>query len=259
MKSKIRKTALILLSVLFWFALWEIIARIVDSRVILPTASETLRTLWHLLFKAEFYTSIFFSFVRIFIGFLLGFIIGVVSGILTNHSKVFDYIISPIMTVARSTPVASIIIILWFIVGESFFLGKDGIPIIIGALMVMPVIYQSTYNGLSNTSEMLCEVGFVFEFNWIKKVRYIIFPSLRKFLIPGLLTSTGLAWKAGIAAEIITLTKNSIGKNISNAKNSWEGAEMLAWTLTVIFLSIIIESTLKYFLKKTQINETDNQ
>ena len=51
----------------------------------------------------------------------------------------------------------------------------------------------------------------------------------------------GLAWKAGIAAEIIAMPLGTIGTMIGNAKQYIETVDMFAWTLTVILLSLAIE------------------
>ena len=54
-------------------------------------------------------------------------------------------------------------------------------------------------------------------------------------------TSVGLAWKAGVAAEILTVPLMSIGRVLSEAKTYLETVEMFAWTLTVILLSLLLE------------------
>ena len=67
--------------------------------------------------------------------------------------------------------------------------------------------------------------------------------------------SIGLAWKAGVAAEIIAMPKNTIGTMIGEAKLYIESATMFAWTLTVILLSLVIEflfTRLLGYLVKTQ-------
>jgi NitT/TauT family transport system permease protein len=69
---------------------------------------------------------------------------------------------------------------------------------------------------------------------------------LIKYLIPGIITSAGLAWKSGIAAEIIAYTSDSIGREIYNAKAFLESERMLAWTMVVIILSLIFEATLSF-------------
>ena len=59
------------------------------------------------------------------------------------------------------------------------------------------------------------------------------------------LTGLGFAWKSGIAAEVIALTPDSVGKHLSDAKNYLEYPDLFAWTLTVILLSMLLEAALK--------------
>ena len=70
------------------------------------------------------------------------------------------------------------------------------------------------------------------------------------------MSSIGLAWKAGIAAEIIAYTRNSIGKEIFDAKNFFMGPEMFAWTLAVVLLSLLFEMLIKLLLRKEEKDES---
>ena len=63
-------------------------------------------------------------------------------------------------------------------------------------------------------------------------------------------TSIGLAWKAGVAAEIIAMPKGTIGTMIGEAKLYIMSAEMFAWTLTVVLLSLAIEFGVSYLFAK---------
>ena len=54
-------------------------------------------------------------------------------------------------------------------------------------------------------------------------------------------SALGLAWKAGIAAEVICYPKHSIGANLNNAKVYLESEELYAWTIVVIVISVLIE------------------
>jgi ribosome biogenesis GTPase A len=56
--------------------------------------------------------------------------------------------------------------------------------------------------------------------------------------------------KAGIAAEIIAYTKDSIGREISNAKNILEGELLFALTISVILISLLFEYGLKFLERK---------
>ena len=71
-------------------------------------------------------------------------------------------------------------------------------------------------------------------------------------MIPYVLSSgkaaLGLAWKAGVAAEVLALPKVSIGKMISDAKLYLETVDLYAWTLAIILLSVFLEKVLLHFL-----------
>ena len=75
----------------------------------------------------------------------------------------------------------------------------------------------------------------------LRRWRVLILPSLKPYFVSACRASIGLAWKAGVAAEIIAMPKNTIGTMIGEAKLYIESATMFAWTLTVILLSLAIE------------------
>ena len=54
-------------------------------------------------------------------------------------------------------------------------------------------------------------------------------------------SALGLAWKAGVAAEVICTPKYSIGLNLNNAKVYLESEELYAWTIVVVLMSVLIE------------------
>ena len=116
----------------------------------------------------------------------------------------------------------------------------------------MPIIWQNLLDGYSAIDKNLIELADVYEFSYSKRLKLLVFPTLKKYLIPALITASGLAWKAGIAAEIIAYTKNSIGQGINDAKYNMETATVFAWTLVVIVLSIALEKTTKYFLRRVK-------
>ena len=82
----------------------------------------------------------------------------------------------------------------------------------------------------------------------------IYFPQTKPFFKSACITGLGLAWKSGIAAEVISTPKLSIGRSLYESKLYIETPELFAWTLTVIILSIIAEKILtavfKFVLKE---------
>jgi NitT/TauT family transport system permease protein len=188
------------------------------------------------------YRFMLLTLLRVCFGLLLGIILGVGLGILAHTSSIVHSILSQFITVIRSTPVASFIVVLWVI-----FSG-DVLSVFVAFLMVMPIIWQSTVDGFNSIDKSLEEVALIFRFGYMKRLRLIVFPALLKFLLPSIITSVGLAWKAEIAAEIIAYTKNSIGQEINDAKYFMETPRVFAWTVIVILFSIILERTTKFIL-----------
>ena len=71
-----------------------------------------------------------------------------------------------------------------------------------------------------------------------------------KYLIPGIITASGLCWKAEIAAEIIAYTKRSIGQGINDAKYNLDTPTVFAWTLVIILLSVALEKGASMLLRR---------
>ena len=241
--KKIKKITVTLLAALFWLGVWELTAFAVDLGFIIPRVGETVLALLSLVGKASFWKSVSASLFRVLLGFVLGVIIGILLAFLCNKFYVIHALISPIMKIIKATPVASFILVLWFLIGS------ESVPVAIALLMVAPIIWQNLIDGFASIDNTLDEVCSVFQVSYLKKLKILIVPTLLNFLLPALVSACGLAWKSGIAAEIITYTENSLGRDILNAKNYFESAEMFALTIVVILLSILIEKLLRLTVK----------
>ena len=56
--------------------------------------------------------------------------------------------------------------------------------------------------------------------------------------------------RPAITAEILALPRFGVGRQMQNTKYYLDVPELFAWTFLVIILSVIIESLVKYLLKK---------
>jgi len=244
MSNKAKKYLFGFIGVALMLAVWEICALAVDFNFILPTVETTLIELLGLFTQGSFYLTVLASLARIVIGLLLGVLFGVGLALLTNYIPYAREILSPLVIVIRSTPVASFIMVLWLIIGS------DSVPTVIALLMVMPIVWQNLETGFSSIARELNEVCQIYGVRGRKKLRILILPTLKKYLIPSIVTSAGLSWKSGIAAEIISYTANSIGREIYHAKSDFESGLMFAWTIIVVISSLIIEKILKLFSER---------
>lgn len=217
MQSKVKQLLRGVIAAAFWLALWEGLARWLDLPFALPTIPDTAAALSRLVVTRAFWLTVGSSLLRILLGLLLGTGIGVLLAAVSVLSGTVKAIVSPAMTVIRATPVASFIMILWILVG------RDAVPQAIAVLMVAPVIWQGLCDGYDRLDPAMDEVLTVFRSSFGRRLRLLILPGLKAPFLTGLANAAGLAWKAGIAAEIIAYTSHSIGRQIADARNLFNG------------------------------------
>ena len=233
------------------FVVWQLLALHVNISFVIPHPIPTFRTLFTLLFSSgsinpnlNFWNVVGSSLLRIFLGLSAGIIMGILLAFLAIRFPFFQGGIQACVGIIKATPVASFILILWFMTSREF------VPIAIASLMVCPIIYQNLFSGYFELEKEKRELLDVFRVPFFTRLKVFILPQLLKYLFPAIISATGLAWKSGIAAEIIAYTKNSIGKEISNARNILEGELLFAFTIVVILISVFFEYGLKFLERK---------
>ncbi|NLK96047.1 MAG: ABC transporter permease subunit [Clostridiales bacterium] len=234
-------------AVVFWIVLWQIASMIISKEILLVSPISALKKLAELAVTFEFWKVIFFSFTRIFIGFFLAVIISVIFAIFSSKYKLFRDLIYPPILVMQSVPVASFIILclIW--------ISTKNLSIFISFIMVFPIIYTNILQGIEETDVELLEMAKVFNISSIKKIRYIYLWQVIPYFKSSCNVSLGLAFKAGIAAEVIGIPKGSIGERLYESKIYLNTDELFAWTILIVILSIILKKLfiflLNYILK----------
>ena len=240
----IKKILKILLIILFWLCVWQGLSMIVGLELLLPSPISTLKRLFELAGTSEFYAIILRSLIRILVGTVAAVIVGVILAILSAKFRILHDFISPLMTVIKAIPVASFIVLLLL------WTGRDVLPSIISALIVLPIVWANVETGIIQTDKSLLEMARAYKVSPWGKVRHIYAPSTLPYFVSALNSSLGLSWKAGIAAEVLALPMIAIGKQIYESKLYLETLDLFAWTLTVILISLIIEKLIVFGIKK---------
>ncbi|HBV80665.1 MAG TPA: hypothetical protein DEF33_06840, partial [Clostridiales bacterium] len=79
--------------------------------------------------------------------------------------------------------------------------------------------------------------------------------AVRPYLSAAATTGLGFAWKSCVAAEVIALSKNSVGRALYESKLYLETAELFAWTASVVLISVLFEKLLVRKLFKNKNTE----
>ena len=230
-----------IISAVFILSVWEIAALIINDEFFLPDVLTTAESLFKILFSGVFFKVIFTALYRVGAGLVLGILLGILLATLCHKFDFLNAMFSPLISIMKATPVASIIVLLWI------RMSYTEIAIFVVILMILPIIWQNVYDGYKSIDKSLIEVANVFELTRLQRFRILIMPSILSYLLPAIITSVGLAWKAEVAAEI--MTNSNIGRLIYDFKTvSYDTASIFAWTVIIVSLSIIFEKVTKYFL-----------
>ena len=249
--KRLPKCAELLLPPAFWLGVWQLFAFLVDRHVqgrgnelLLPYPITVARALVRLAGSGTFWVTAAASLGRILLGLAAGTGLGVLLAWAVYRSPWADRLLSPALRVIRATPVASFIllVLLWT--------GKNAVPAIISGLMVLPVVWANLVRGLGETDPKLLELARAYRFSRWKTTRLIYLPSLRPYFLSGVTTALGLAWKSGVAAEVLCIPRAAIGTRIYESKLYLEIPDLFAWTAVVVALSLLLEGVLRRVLAR---------
>lgn len=235
-----------ILGIFFWLIVWLLISLWVNSPIILATPMAVLGKIFELIKTATFWITVGRSLLGIIGGFLLAVLLGSFLASLSYHFNIIYDLFSPLLSIVKSIPVASFIILVLVWIKSAY------IATAISFLMVLPVIYFNIYQGYLNVDKNLLVVGEVFNTTKKKIYYYVYLPAIIPQAFVGLQTGIGFAFKSGVAAEVIGLSKNTIGYAIYSAKINLESADLLAWTVVIVILSWIMEKLMKKALLMVQ-------
>ncbi len=230
----------------FWLLLWEGAATLLNKPLFLPKFSAVFDTFLRLLGKGVLLKIAGASLYRIFTAFLVGILLALVMSVLFYFVKPLAVLFEPLLTVIRATPVASFVMLLWLICENQ----NLSLPVVIGILMVLPLIYQNLSAGFRAIPTELMEVCRLYRFSPWKRIRVLYFPSLMPYFAPACVNALGLCWKSSVAAELLASTPWSLGKEISIAKGNLEIEELFAWTACVVILCLLLEAIMKLLFRK---------
>ena len=224
-----------LLPAVFWLAVWWLLALIVGKELLIPSPPLVVRTLLELVVTGAFWRYTALTLLRITLGLLLGIVLGILTALLTNRLSRLHALLAPAVRVVRATPVASfiILVLLWVANGR--------VPVVISALVVLPVIWESTAAGLRSVDKSLLEFARAYRLTRLDTWRSIVIPSMLPQLSAAVCTAIGLAWKSGVAAEVLCLPKAAVGTQVYFSKLYLDTPALFAWTLIVVALSLTVE------------------
>lgn len=235
------------LAVLFALLIWQIAAMIVDLRIVLVTPIEVIERMGSIWQEESFFASLWFTFYHIAAGFFIALILGTVFAVLAGHHRWIETLLWPFMVTVKTVPVASFVVIclIW--------LKTESLSVFISFLIVLPVIYGNILEGIKSEDKAMKELAKVYGMSPLRRTAYVHLPQLKPFIMSACSTSLGMAWKAGVAAEIIGTPAGSVGKQLYYAKIYLDTDDLLCWTLVIVIVSVVFEKLFMLLLRKAYV------
>lgn len=229
----------------FWLVVWQVASTLDSSGILLCGPLDALLALCRLSSTQTFWSSIWFSTLRIVAGVLLGYIIAGVLAAASWHTSTVRILLQPALLAIKSTPVACVVVILLI------WTGAANVSVITVLLLVVPAIYFALCAGLDNMDAGQRDLFEIFGARGRRRFFALIWPAILPYLEAASSTVLGMGWKAGIAAELIGVPAGSLGERIYQAKLLLETPDLFAWTFCVICLSWLFEHGAMALLRGT--------
>lgn len=230
-----KKRLLTVCTVLFWLAVWQTAAMLVNKSLLLASPVEVVERLFTLIPEESFISGVLFTTGKIMLGFALGLVTGVLFAVLAGSFVFFERLFSPLITAVKAVPVAS------FTILALIWISSADLSILITFLIAVPVVYSNMYEGIRSFDPKLTVMADVFRIPRYKRVVGIYLSQIMPYFRSAVKLAVGLCWKSGVAAEVIGTPKGSIGEKLYNSKVYLETADLFAWTFVIIILSLITE------------------
>ena len=237
----------ILCAVLFWALVWQLASMAVGLNLLLPGPVTVLRALLELIVESKFWGAAALTILRILGGFLLGTLLGFLVAVLTEFVPALEVILSPAVRIMRATPVASFILLCMLWLTSGF------VPALIAGMMVLPIVWENVSQGFRQADIRLLEMSRVFGMSPLHTFFYIYLPSTLPYLRAACITAIAMAFKSGVAAEVLCQPKRSVGTQLYYSKIYLETENLFAWTAVVVVLSICMEKLISRLLRAAKV------
>lgn len=221
--------------VLFWLALWQVGAMLLNQKILLVSPLEVAARLVELVPSAEFWRSVGFSTGRILCGFALGLVSGTALALLSGKVRFVKTLLSPLVSAVKAVPVASITVL------ALVWVSSRNLSVLVSFLISLPIVYSNMLEGIESLDPKLNEMAELFRVPAGRRFTGVYLSQLLPHFRAASRLAIGLSWKSGAAAEIIGIPDGSIGEKLYEAKIYLETADMFAWTIAVILLSWLSE------------------
>jgi NitT/TauT family transport system permease protein len=239
-----RKHIWVVGSSLLGILVWQVVSMMVDREIILPSPRTTVVYLYTLLIRSDTWIAMLSTLRRVLVSFLFNMFFGLALGVASGFSRRLYQFLTPAMTVMKAVPTMGVILLslIWF--------NSETSVVFVCTLIVFPVLYTSIVTGIHHLDAGLMDMHRVFRIRRVRTLFRFVIPSLRPYIVSGVMSGIGLSMKVVVAAEVLSQPKTGIGTMFQIERARLNTAGVFAWSLLVIFLTASLDGLFALWRKK---------
>jgi NitT/TauT family transport system permease protein len=198
-KTNLKKIWLVIIAVLLFILLWEAAVKLFKiSDFLLPGPVKVLNTYISMAASGRLFFHTWVTTVETLSGFIIGALIGIILGYLVSKSKTLNYILSPFIIAAQTTPKLALapLFLIWFGFG---IVSK----IFITALVVFFPIFVNTAVAIKSINPNLKALMKLIHANRWQVFKNLELPSSLPIIFAGLKSGITLAVVGAVVGEFV--------------------------------------------------------
>jgi NitT/TauT family transport system permease protein len=225
------------------FIVWYIAGQGIENALILPSFGAVFRALCDLLARSEVYLLVAKTFLKLIIIMVISFSLSLTAAQLSFRSRKFEHFLRPYISLIKTIPVVSIIILLLIVFGNRTS------PYILTALVIIPILYEGILSAFRNISQDILDEVRMISITNMYVIRHVFVPILFPAIMSSILQSFGLGLKVMIMGEFIAQPFDSIGYRMQLEKINLNTAGIMAWTIILAIVVLCAESAVSKMAK----------
>jgi len=232
-----------LISIIFFFGLWELAGRWPIS-LAFPPFSTTVLALLRMTADGSLLKAYLSTLQPLVIGIVLCGIAGIGFGIGMGLSRSIEWFSLPIFIILQAAPMAAIIPLITYIYGIG--LASKVLAVVV---LAAPVIVMNSYKGIRNTNPSLIQMCRAFLGTRRQEVIKIILPHAGALIFAGLRLGLAMGFIGIVIAELM-ITPTGIGDLITYHSSVADYPEMFAAIASIIVLAALTIHALERLERK---------
>ncbi len=241
--KKLNNPTISTISVVLLIIGWSIASVIENNPIVFPFPTLVVESITSLLSTFSTYVVIGTTLMRLLLTLAVSSLLGITIGLIAGINRIYQALMQPVVTILRTVPIVTIIVLFWISIGY------QNAPYGITFLMIFPIVYEATLNGVKNIQKEHLEViSLDSDVVTLEIIKDVYIPMVMPFIKTAFFQSLGLGFKVLVTAEFIVQAKGTIGYMIYLEKQNLNFNLVYSWTILIIGVVLIIE----YISKRIQ-------